>query len=125
MTTIPAQAVANEQHVDVSDHPMIWRWFMETAKHDPEGFVCLSRGNVPALLALWGTPQGKRAGNGKEWTHVWNVAEDGLNWVVMSGPVETRYVLRCSGSRDALLNDPRVAAGAVAFLQRLLAHLTQ
>lgn len=121
-TSLPA---GHDQPVDVSDHPMVWRWFRETARHDPEGFACLARGNVPALLALWGAPQAKRRAKGREWTHAWQVAEEGLNWLVMSGPVETRYVLRCTGDRDAMINDPRVAAGAVAFLQRLLTHLAR
>lgn len=122
-SSIPLDAV-NEQQVDVADHPMIWRWFLEKAKHDAEGFVCLTRGNVPRFLALWGEPQGRWKGKEREWTHAWNVTEEGLSWVILSGPVSTSYRLRFTGNKKIHLANPKVAAGAVGFLQRLLADLT-
>lgn len=124
MTTAPVLEETNEHQIDVADHPMVWRWLLETAKHDTEGFVCLTRGNVNAFLALWGEPQGRWKGKDREWTHAWNVTEEGLSWVVLSGPLSTSYRLRFTGSKKIHLTDPRVAAGAVAFLQRLMTQLT-
>jgi hypothetical protein len=124
MTKAPVVEDTNEQQIDVADHPMVWRWLTDKAKHDSEGFVCLTRGNVNRFLALWGLPQGRWKGQDREWTHAWNVTEEGLSWVVLSGPQSTSYRLRFVGSKKVHLADPRVASGAVGFLTRLLSHLT-
>lgn len=119
-----AESQSPTPQIDVSDHPMIWRWMQETAKHDIEGFVCLTRGNVNAFLARWGKPVARWKDKNREWTHAWNVTEEGISWLILSGPQSSAYRLRYTGSKEAYLADPRVADGAVTFLKKLLTQLS-
>jgi hypothetical protein len=111
-----------DTQLDVADHPLIWRWLKETSRSDPEGFLRLSRGNVQALTRLLGKA-GWRIADHPDWTHGWTVVEEGLTWAVLSGPHSTCYRLRVPGEAEAYRQDPRVAVGGVAFLQRLLTRL--
>lgn len=112
------------QELDIIEHPVVARWLVETAKHDPEGFVCLTRGNQDAFLRQWGPPAARfKPTADAPWTAAWAVTENGLAWWVMTSPTSACYRLRFSGSKEGQLNDPRVSTGAVAFLKQQLALL--
>jgi hypothetical protein len=120
----PSPSPAPGQELDIIDHSVVSRWLLETAKHDPEGFVCLTRGNRAAFLALWGAPSiTLKATPEAPWTEGWAVTENGLAWLVLTGPTSTCYRLRFTGDKATFLHDPRVNAGAVSFLKQLLAQL--
>jgi len=111
-----------DTQLDIADHPAIWRWLKEKARRDPEAFLYLTRGNVRSFTAFYGRAHWRIKGD-PTWTHGWSFSEEGLNWIVLSGPTSTGYRLRPSG--DDFLTDTRVGLGGVAFLDRLLTRLTR
>lgn len=110
-----------ENQVDLADLPAVWRWLKELAKRDPVGFLYLTRGNIRPFALLWGKAHWQPKDH-PDWTHGWSFSDEGLNWIILSGPRGTSYRLRPSG--DDFITDPKVTRGAVAFLERLLTQLT-
>lgn len=110
----------SDNQIDLADLPGVWRWLKDLARRDPEGFLFLSRGNVRAFEQHWGPAQWQPQPP-SDWTAGWSFSEDGLSWIVLSGPRSTSYRIRLSG--DDLRNDPKVTRAAIAFLERLMARL--
>ncbi len=86
-----SQQSGRVQSMDVLDHPVVWRWMVELAKHDPRGFAILTHPTRIALCRLLGTPDKKT----KE-VFMWFVKEAGMTWQISQHPdlgVEFRIVL--------------------------------
>ena len=114
---------ASEQQIDIGDHPVAWRWMVEKARTDPEGFVRLVGPNYERMERLWG-PAHWKADGARGWTHAWAIGRNSLNWMVLTGPDSTYYRLRVSSDGEDFLADPRVGVGATATLSEFLELLT-
>lgn len=103
--------------LDVIDHDMVFRWLSETLSSDPEAFVLLSKGNVNNFLNIFG-PSIKKATKTPE--QEWNVAHNGLSWLVRSSELSSRYFIRTSHDYSGYSKDADVGLSGISFLKRLL-----
>jgi hypothetical protein len=116
-------ASRKDELLDVVDHPTVWRWMRDLSRRDPEGFARLCSDNLVRVKRIYGRPDWLSNDN-KPWTHAWAVSANGLNWVIQCSSESTWFKIRVpAGSSLDYISDPRVGAGANAFLQILLRRL--
>lgn len=112
-----------DQQVDVADHPVAWRWLLDCARSDPDGFVRLTGGNVKRLTVLLGKADWKNPSR-KAWSHAWRVQRHGLTWVIYSGRNSTVFKVVVPDDPQGYLSDPRVGMGMSNTLSDILSALT-
>lgn len=113
-----------DQQIDIGDHPIAWRWMVETARKDPEGYLRLVGSNLQRFKELYGNPQWNADGS-KGWIQGWAVHLHGLDWIVLGNEQQTIYRIRVPADGDNYLSDPKVGVGITAALGDLLRQLTE
>ena len=121
MATVGQQA--NDSQIDIGDHAVAWRWMVETARKNPEGFLRLTGGNIHRLKELHGAPHW--TGDGKKWSCGWGVHMHGLDWVILAGDNQTIYRIRVPVDGETYLADRRVGTGITLALADILKQLTE
>lgn len=116
--------MGNEQQIEIGDHMLAWRWMKEKARNDPEGFLRLIGPNKKRFTNLWGKAHWTSDGT-KGWTHAWEIKQNSLSWMILTGPHSTYYRLRVPTDGEDFLKDPRVGVGVIATLSELLEYLTR
>lgn len=108
-----------DPQIDVADHPNVMLWMKDVAKKDPEGFLRLIGDNSQDFKKLWGKPTWTNDGS-KGWTKGWQVYENNLHWIVLTGPSGSIFRLKVSTRPEDYLNDPKVGVGVIQYLNHLL-----
>lgn len=115
---------SSDQQVDIGDHPVAWRWMIETARKDPEGFLRLTGPNISRFKEMYGDPQWTN-GEKKEWKEGWGVHMHGLEWIILAGEHQTIYRIRVPVDGENYLADHRVGVGITSALGDILLQLTK
>lgn len=116
-------AAARSVYFDISDHPIIWRWMLETARRDPQNYGLLIRDNTLFFRRLLGKPQWHQK-KGKEWTHRWVCNGQGLIWLIQTGEAGTVFRIKSHTSLERFKSESIIAVGAIAHLKELLGRIT-
>jgi len=111
-------SMMNDPHVDVADHPVVWRWLKETARKEPAAFVRLTQDNSEAFTILFGPAKYESKGE-KGWKKGWVFVQFGLSWLITTGQQGTIYRIKTVGDGDEYLKDPKVSTGSIHFFQSL------
>lgn len=121
-----SNTVLKSTYFDVADHPLIWRWMLETAKRDPKSFECLTQDNTYFFKNLLGKPQWHQPlkKGSKEWSHRWVCIGQGLTWLIQTGPNGTVFRIRSMSSLEHFKQEPMIGVGAIAYLKELLSLMT-
>lgn len=121
MATVGAQP--NENQIDIGDHTIAWRWMVETARKDPEGYLRLTGGNIGRFRNMYGHPHW--TSDGKKWSCGWGAHMHGLDWIILAGDDQTIYRIRVPVDGENYLADSRVGAGISRGLADILKQLTE
>lgn len=117
--------VLKSTYFDIADHPVTWRWMLETAKRDPKGFGCLIQDNTYFFKNLLGKAQWSQSSKTNiEWTHRWICIGQGLTWLIQTGPNGTVYRLKSNSSLEYFKQEYMIGMGAIAYLKELLSLIT-
>lgn len=116
------QGPGKSTYFDISDHPVIWRWMMETARRDPESFGMLVQDNTRFFKGFLGKANWRQKGG--EWTHRWVIPAEGLYWLIQTGPAGTVFRLRSNTVLERFRTDPAIGVGAIAHLKELLSRIS-
>lgn len=109
-------------HIDIADHKQVWVWMTILQEKDAEGFIRLTGGNLNRLQSIYGEAKWE-VDDEEEWTHAWEVASNGLNFVITTGITSTIYYVRTPTTGEEYLLDPKVAIGIKDFMEHLLEKL--
>ena len=118
-----ANPQSNDNQIDIGDHAVAWRWMVETARKDPEGFLRLTGGNIDRFKTLYGHPHW--TSDGKKWACGWGVHLHGLDWIILAGDTQTIYRIRVPVDGETYLADRRVGTGINMALADILKQLTE
>lgn len=113
----------HDPHIDIADHPIVWRWIKEMARKDPTSFSMLTRDNTDSFDIIFG-PAKYRSNGEKGWCRGWSFVQYGMAWLVTTGPQGTVYRIKTVGDGEEYLKDPKVSTGAIQFFQSLQQQLT-
>jgi hypothetical protein len=113
-----------DQQVDIGDHPVAWRWMVETARKDPEGFLRLTGPNMTRFRDLYGEPQWTSDGK-RGWKQGWGAHLHGLEWIILAGEKQTIYRIRVPVDGENYLSDQRVGVGITSALGDILRQLNE
>jgi hypothetical protein len=103
--------------MDISEHPVVWRWMMELAKHDQRGFYSLTHPSRVTLCRIFGKPDKKNKD-----VYMWFIKEAGMTWQISHHPelgLEFRIVLE-SNLPTPLSESIIFGTGMVQYLTSLL-----
>jgi len=107
--------------IDIADHPVVMRWMEETARRTPDAFNRLIGPNERRLETLFGRPAWRGRGM---MTRGWHVHENGLHWVIQTGPGGTLFRWQTRQDPASVLADARIGTGSIVVLGRWMRHLT-
>lgn len=111
-------------YFDVADHPVIWRWMLETSKRDPQSFRILIQDNTLFFKKLLGKPNWYQKQNNLEWTHRWLCAGQGLTWLIQTGPRGTVFRIKSHSQLDKFKQESNIGLGGISYLKEILTAIT-